>query len=1416
MALSATQTSIVQLVTAMFNAAPGKDILADLEALVNGGRSLDDLANDLSGTGVFKTMYPPSMTDNAFAVAFIDNLVGTTLTDENKALAVLYTEGQLNSGLSRANTMKAVSDALLSIDNTDANFGTASLTLENKMTAAANYSETQSSTDLAVLQGAISSVTDDPATIPPVVVVPVAGKSFTLTTAADSLAPNSADVLTQTTADDDTITATEATLGSADILDGGAGNDTLRYASSDVTPTNAAVSEAGFTTTNIETIKVTADNTLGTTFDVTGVDGMTAISNDNSSQNLTLTGLANLVAVGMNNVSGGNTNVQYKNSVLSGAADVQELTLSGNTSNADAAVSSISIGNSSAPVGTAGIETLNITTSGSASKLTDITTGAATINVTGDKDLTVGVAGTNTVANALGGATAINASTFTGNLSVITDSNGTAKDVVVTGGTGDDTANFSQGFEAGDSFVGGEGTDTIGLTNALATATPAGSLTSVETLDVTDIALTGTVDMDNFAGVSKVIYNAGITGGNTATVGDAVTGITVEVDAVGAGVAGANGSLTVNLKTDGTADEVTVELDNIDAALETIATITVDDAETLNISADDDSSTGLGSITVNTLDLDAAGTVADLTTLKLSGDSDLTITNFDNGAAPAVTAVDASGMTGALGNTALGSVGAGAGLSTSAAGAVYTFGAGGTDWTMGAIVGTQTGGDTINMGAGADTVRYNNANQSSGVSSDTIMNFTQGSDVLNLVALGVNTSTLFLGNVENTTAAETALTGVAGQAVFITSENVLIVDLAGLGTIGNGDLRIKLDGITALTAADLGFGTGVTFTANQAAFNTATAAHSTEANILTNENDTINATVLQLVGSTINGLIGTDTLNVSATAAGNETADLNAIAGNVSNLEAVNIDSSVETVLIDNGSLGLATANLIATVAGVSGTTQTLSVDGTVSLAPLTVTNLENLAFNSASNITIDEDNFASFSGNITGSAGADTLTLTGNAATDDFDFTSRTLTAVETLSLATADDVTVDAADLTDVIAITGAAGSDIFFNGSTNIDGIAVTDGAVASANFGANTLTIDNDGVADDIAAFESFVGTAGSALVLTDDANATFANGQLTGVTTLNASALITSRTLTIGTGIDGLAVTLGAVTGANNLNLASSSALTVDANAITATGTLDVSGSGALTINNFDGDDLDNNAGTGALVVNLGTGTPAAVNIQANATAASTTINAANHADGSVLTISGDGAATVTNVSQSDVTMAGTGALTVTTIDGAATQVITGGTAGDTITIVTTDATDSTDINGLAGVDNISLSLGQDDVTITSSFVTDMDIVTGFTAGDDKFVTGNAGAAFTAQTIATASNATLAAEFQNAVTAAIGNAATNWDGLGDTILVTVSAGTAAGTYLVSNNSADAVYTAATDFAVEVVGVSGVLSAADVIA
>lgn len=935
----------------------------------------------------------------------------------------------------------------------------------------------------------------------------VPGATFTLTNGAD--APVG-------TAGNDTFVATEASLSSADVLDGGAGTDTLRYASSGA----VAVNEAGFEAKNIEIVQVTSDATGGTTFDVTGVTQLQTLRNFNSAEDLNLVGMDRLVAVELQSVgsagAGANdptpdTTLTFNAAVVAGNADALSVKLNGNLNVDGTAVGDLNV---------AGIEIVNVTTEGAASSLNSIASGSLrAMTIAGDQNLTLAAANFFDAVN----VNTVNASAFTGNLNLtLTNDNAATIDVAVTGGTGNDTVTF-QSFDTNDAFNGGGGIDTIGLTNAVATArTPVngGTLSNVEQLNVTTLG-TGTIDMDAFPGVTKVIYDAGLTNAVLSTVADAASGITVEVDTL----AGGTGNLTVALKTDGTADVVTIELDGI-AAGHSIGTLTVADAETLNISADDDTVAGNGAVTIANLAL------TDTTTLNLSGDADLTLAAATNPATPVLATINASAATGNLNIT---------GLNTAAAGATITLGSGNDVFN----VATSNGADTITLGAGRDTIVYNAVAQSDR-DMDTITDFVSGTDIVDVRALmggvGVASSVQFVSNRATFAQAQGALSGATADAVFQVDEQILWVDIDANGTLDNNDFRVKLNGVTAITAADLGFTAGVTFTANQAAFNTATAAHSQEGNAVGTEDDTINATVAQLVGSTVDGLGGTDVLNISGTAALGEVADLRTIPL-FTNVETINLAATVEGVDMDAADLG---AGQVTRINGVAGTVQSLTVNNGSNISGVTLSNIEVLNATGAVTMTAAQHNAFQ---QINAAGGADSIILT----------TAGTITAdddIETYSIVEGSTITVgtSAAGLARNVTETGVVGtaSTIILGNGTytgTYTGIDATDVVRVGTTTNVSAIAGFNAGAVID---FQN-TATAGVGLTLNNTQNGavTFTNTTGAQTVTVNGAA----DNFTVADGIESYSV----IGGSNVTVSATNANVNITGTAVAAATTVQVGG-----------------------------------------------------------------------------------------------------------------------------------------------------------------------------------------------------------------------------------------------------------------
>jgi len=859
---------------------------------------------------------------------------------------------------------------------------------------------------------------------------PESGKTFVLTNGADAFTG---------TGGDDIFVATETTLSSADVIDGGGGNDLFRYASSGMGPIN----EAGFEIKNVETVQITSDAVNGTTFDFTGTQGVQTIRNFNSSQDTTLTGLKTLAptieldSLGAQDrfTSIVDTTIVYDVAATKGTDDAVQINVSGNLNTDGSSVGTVTAN---------GIEIFNVKSTGSASAFDALASNTLReMNITGDADLTLaGAVFTNTAA-----VNIVNAKDFTGNLDITLTNSGAANiDVAVTGGAGDDRADFSAGFDKNDAFDGGEGNDTLALTNGVAVVVNAADFGTVKNVEILEITNGGQdvgankLDLDNFPGVTTVYYSANLAGATT--VQDVASGITIKVN----NPSGQN--LTTTLKTDGASDVLNLQIEKLATAGETANVITAANFETVNIDVRDDAKVvGVGSLTINQLAINNA------TQLNITGDAHLNINNDGDPTTPALTTLNAANLTGNLTLT---------GVDFAKAGATITLGSGDDTFN----VATADGADTITLGAGKDRIVYTAVAQSDR-DMDTITDFVSGTDVVDVRPLmggiGVASSVQFVGNRPTFAQAQGALSGATADAVFQQDEQILWVDVDKNGTLDNNDFRVKLQGVTSLTAADLGFTKGVTFTANVAGFNTANAADSVENNAVGPEDDVINATVAQInaVGTTIDGKGGADVLNIS----GAGVANLRAATGTLDNVETITLAAATTGIQIEAADLKAGGGD-ISKIVGVTGTVQTVDVSGAADFTQTTLTNIEILTGDD--DVTIDENELASLT-TINMAAGK-TLTLKVND-NGVFNFSNVTLAfaaGTNKLAIKGAATVTLDAADLNTVLdaaadQITGDATLGVIntlnFNDTVNLSIATVTDIDKVTIGGANQTLTVGN---------------------------------------------------------------------------------------------------------------------------------------------------------------------------------------------------------------------------------------------------------------------------------------------------------------------------------------------------------------------
>ncbi len=163
------QLDVVRTVEAMFRAAPGARYLNEFVASIkNTGSSVKELANNLAQTDVFKqSLYSDTLSNTTFAHQFVENTVGTLVSQEDKAWAAAEIEKMLVAGESRGEIIHWAATALASIDTDNTHWGAAAQQFNNKVEVAAYYSIDQggSATSLAVLQHITKNVTADTSSV---------------------------------------------------------------------------------------------------------------------------------------------------------------------------------------------------------------------------------------------------------------------------------------------------------------------------------------------------------------------------------------------------------------------------------------------------------------------------------------------------------------------------------------------------------------------------------------------------------------------------------------------------------------------------------------------------------------------------------------------------------------------------------------------------------------------------------------------------------------------------------------------------------------------------------------------------------------------------------------------------------------------------------------------------------------------------------------------------------------------------------------------------------------------------------------------------------------------------------------------------------------------------------------------------
>lgn len=624
---TATRSQLIELYVAYFNRAPDADGLAYWSGKVaNGGWTVATVARSFMDQTEVKSTYPDYMTSSEIVDKVYTNVLNRAADADGKT----YWVNQLNTGkVTKADLIQAVVNAAKSTTGT----ATDAATLANKTSVGEYFAVTLGSNDKAAAASIMTGVTSDAATVTAAKASSTAanGQTFTLTASGDTLDPNSATAAYKTSSGDDVFRApTDGFLTSADYIDGGTGNDTL---TASITAAGQTIAPVLKSVENV-TLTITAVDAKTTTFSAAEVTGATTVTIKDaaavSASNYTGTGdevitvsnLAKTTTLGIVGGTGtiaGNTASSITATFASAAAaDTQKVAISSK--------------------GTVGLltlataETVEITATGTgttgANRIEKLEAAAVkTLNIKGAGDLTIGSTSTNMAATAtVNASTSTGAITFTGEASntsltftggtgatTVTQSTtgtvaittGAANDTVdvsganstgtISVGAGDDEVKVgaSSNVTAADTITGGDGTDTITVTDTTINATTKTNLaTGVSGFEVLKTTATAETTID-FQALST--YNTVVVAG--------ASGAT-------AAVAATAGNASINVST----------MENTDALVVAAARVGQAGGVAANTSGVDTSAVGGNGITITPY-LDGGANSA---TLKFIGNADIT------------------------------------------------------------------------------------------------------------------------------------------------------------------------------------------------------------------------------------------------------------------------------------------------------------------------------------------------------------------------------------------------------------------------------------------------------------------------------------------------------------------------------------------------------------------------------------------------------------------------------------------------------------------------------------------------------------------------------------------------------------------------------------------------------------------------
>ena len=658
MAITAqTRTEIVQLVVSMLGEAPSTAMLTDLVTKANAGSTVQELADSLATNAAFTSSFPVWQTATEFTTKVVNNMfAGGTVSQADKDAAIDYIAGAITAGtFTKTSAVVALTSYMASEDGAaNATYGSVSQAYQNKVEVAEYYTITKGmgGGTAAARKAAISGVTSETATVTSeksaadtasVAADVIPGSALALTAALDTLVGGAGDD-SFNAAIQGNGTVPGSTIAPGDVINGGAGIDTLSIAVAGALATNTPYTLAAVQTNNLERLLVSNFDTVtgGTPEEDNVIDGalmtgLTTVGLSASSANgdTQFSSLKNIVDIEMSNGAADLT-VGYTAAAVTGT-QTQNIAVSNLSAGA------LTVNGTENLVLTSGL--VKSTLAGIASdKMKSLTiSGATDLTITAPIDFANDATG---VAGAIDGT--VDASAFTGKLKVTSASD----EISITGGTGNDTINMVGTLNGFDKIDGGDGVDTLTMTGTAFAATTFAQVSNVESIVTNASASLVGFDASRLpAGTTSLTVDlndaAQGTGAKLASTVTKADGMLINIAKTVLDQADVNDSdgtkLTITNTTDTATDIANIQLSNIKQSLigtteGGIDEVDVSTMETVNITAN---ANALGTSFRNEIEALTA-TVATTITVDGTGQFETVLTG------PKVTAFDASGLTGKL------------------------------------------------------------------------------------------------------------------------------------------------------------------------------------------------------------------------------------------------------------------------------------------------------------------------------------------------------------------------------------------------------------------------------------------------------------------------------------------------------------------------------------------------------------------------------------------------------------------------------------------------------------------------------------------------------------------------------------------------------------------------------------------------